>query len=343
MASKKSAKKSSRKSSKKSAKASKKSAKSSKKAPAKKAPAKKTSSKKAPPIGMDDDIYQRIWDADLRDGAGLRAIRKGTRITAALEANGYVVVDEPDAGDQVGKDHVLIPEVHIPRDKKKSYERVERMFDNYVLLERERDPIAAEEREEVQAFIDDILDTAPMQVAREYIEQRSGQSMSEDVWWNIVQRAWFEQFEAGVDPALSGFEHVVVGELDERKVQGYHFWYKYFVDENFRFGDLRLDLIQYLGNQEPGDNTPDVATIKFAWEAFDYQQKKTVKRTKPVGGFWIGPSVEGLLALGTVRFHDGADAPKETVINDAQYRLELFRSGSKRNIRTFYPKFVGMV
>lgn len=333
-------KKSSKKASKKTKKSSKKASKASKKA----SPSKKAGG--AAPINLDDDIYQRIWDADLRDGSGLKAIRKGTKITAALRKSGYVVVDEPherDEAGQVGKDHILIPEVHIPVAKKKSYERVERLFDNYILLETKPEPIAPEEEEEVQEFIDAILETAPMRIAREYIEQRSGEVMTDDVWWNVVQRAWFEQFRASSDPALTGFEHVVVGELDEKKVQGYHFWYKYFIDENFRFGALRLDLIQFLGNKEKAERTPDVATISYAWDAFDYKTKKTIARTKQVGGFWIGPSVEGLLALGTVRFHKETDAPKETIINDAQYRLELSRSPTGRNVRTFFPKFVQMV
>ena len=36
----------------------------------------------------------------------------------------------------------------------------------------------------------------------------------------------------GADPALSGFEHVVVGEQEGAKAQGYHFWYKYYLDDD---------------------------------------------------------------------------------------------------------------
>jgi poly(U)-specific endoribonuclease len=289
-----------------------------------------------------DDIYQRIWDADQKKGSGLRAVARGTNITATLEKHGYILVDEPAAGDQVGTEHVLMPEVHIPADKRKTYKLVERLFDNYTLLESQPEEVAPEEDDEIQSFIETILDTAPMQVAREYIEDRT-EPMSDDVWWNVIQRAWFEQFRGGRDPGLTGFEHVVVGEQEARKVQGYHFWYKYHVDENFRFGDLRRDLIQYLGNKEPGETTPDVATISYSWEAFDYQKKKFVKLTKAVGGFWIGPSIEGLMALGTVRFHSEAKAPKEGIINGVHYQLELARSENDRNIRTFFPKFVQMV
>ena len=312
--------------------------KSSKKSPKK---PKKQPKKKQPPL-LTDDVYQRIWDADQKKGSGLRAVAKGTRITASLEKQGYIVVDEPAPGDQVGVEHVLMPDVHIPADKKKTYKLVEKLFDNYTLLESQPETVAPEEDEEVQNFIEAVMKTPPMQVSREYIEDRT-ERMSDDVWWNVIQRAWFEQFRLGRDPGLTGFEHVVVGEQEGRKVQGYHFWYKYHVDENFRFGDIRRDLIQYLGNQEADDKTPDVATISYSWEAFDYQKKKFIRLTKPVGGFWIGPSIEGLMALGTVRFHDGAKAPKEAIINGAHYQLEMARSENDRNIRTFFPKFVRMV
>lgn len=297
------------------------------------------SKKKQPPIPT-DDVYQRIWDADLKKGSGLKAIVKGTKITATLEKQGYIEVDEPLEADE---DHVLMPKVHIPADKRKTYKLVERLFDNYTLLESQPERIAPEESEEVQSFIEAIYKTGPMQVARDYIEDRT-EPMSDDVWWNVIQRAWFEQFRMGGDPGLTGFEHVVVGEQEALKVQGYHFWYKYHVDENFRFGsDIRKDLIQYLGNKEPGESTPDVATISYRWLAFDYETRQFKKLTKKVGGFWIGPGIEGLMALGTVRFHIGAKAPKEGVINGVHYQLEMARSENDRNIRTFFPKFVRMV
>jgi hypothetical protein len=63
--------------------------------------------------------------------------------------------------------------------------------------------------------------------------------------------------------------------------------------------------------------------------------------TKPTGGFFVGCSVEGLLALGSVRAHVGARAPKQALINGARYDLKVFRSGNNRHVRTFYPMFKG--
>jgi poly(U)-specific endoribonuclease len=291
--------------------------------------------------GGTGDIYQRIWNVD-QAYAGLKAIKLGES-TAQWKEHGYIVVDEPEGDEtaQAGRDHILIREVHIPKKKKASYDRVAGLFNNYELDQTKEEDIAPEEMEEVQDFIESIYRTPPLVVARDYIEERMGRELDDDVWWNMIQRAWFEQYDDGVNKDLSGFEHVVVGEQKQGKVQGYHFWYKYFVDENFVFGDTRKDLIQFLGRKgSKKDATPDVATISYVWEAFDYRTKQTRKLTKPTGGFWIGPSIEGLIALGTVRFIPDAMAPKEAVINKVKYELKLFRSPNDRHMRTFYPVFV---
>ena len=287
------------------------------------------------------DIYQRIWTAD-QAYAGLKALKFGES-TAPWKDHGYIVVDEPEGDEnaQAGRDHILIREVHIPKKKQASYDRVAGLFNNYELDQTKEEDIAPEEAEEVQDFIETIYKSPPLVVAREYVEERMGRELDDDVWWNIIQRAWFEQFDDGVNKDLSGFEHVVVGEQKQGKVQGYHFWYKYFVDENFVFGDTRKDLIQFLGRKGSAkDTTPEVATISYVWEAFDYRTRQTRKLTKPTGGFWIGPSIEGLIALGTVRFIPDVMAPKEAVINQVKYELKLFRSANDRHMRTFYPVFV---
>ena len=163
---------------------------------------------------------------------------------------------------------------------------------------------------------------------------------------------WFRRFSQGGDPALSGFEHVVVGEQEGPRVQGYHFWYKYYLDDGFarlvdgsrpRFPGMRDDRIVYLGSLEENDQVrfPESVTISYRWQAPDYDAQAIRPLTKRIGGFFVGCSVEGLLAMGTVRAHLGARAPKEAVINGARYALEVYRSPDDSNVRTFYPRFLG--
>jgi poly(U)-specific endoribonuclease len=99
--------------------------------------------------------------------------------------------------------------------------------------------------------------------------------------------------------------------------------------------------LSWRGN--PGDKTPDVVTLSYKWRAFDYKAKKFRTLTKPIGGFWVGPSAEGLMAIGTVRFLNDVFAPKKAEINNVRYNLSMFRSPNGRNLRTFFPEFVEML
>jgi hypothetical protein len=293
------------------------------------------------------DIYQEIWDAD-QQHCGLKAIKKGDTIDAATKGHGYVIVDEKEVDD---KDHKVIVEVHIPDRKRKSYDLVEDLFNNYVLDQTKPEVDTLEdlktEQQEIQSFIEYAHTTPPMQKAREYYSKQTREKVTDDEWWAIIERIWFDQFNIGKkNKDLSGFEHVIVGEQEQGKVQGYHFWYKYYLDEQFVPDTLPLstppslpkDTIHFLGWEGKRNSSPDCVTLSFIWEAFDYKRKEYRKLTKPIGGFWVGPSVEGLMAIGTVRFLEQAFAPKQATINDVTYNLVLFRSPNDKHLRTFFPK-----
>jgi hypothetical protein len=292
------------------------------------------------------DIYQQIWDAD-QQHCGIKAVKKGDKIDAATRAHGYVIVDEKK---DAGTNHQLIVKVEIPAHKKESYARVATLFNNYTLDQTKPEVNEPEESKEVQEFIEAIYKSPPMQVARDYVSKQYLQreirdhKLTDDEWWAILQRVWFEQFDNGANQDLSGFEHVLVGEQKQGKAQGYHFWYKYYLDEHFVFEGETFDSIDFLAwKNDSGDRTPDVVTLSYKWRAFDYVREEFRPLTKPIGGFWVGPSAEGLMAIGTVRFLNEIFAPKKAEINNVLYNLPLFRSPNDRNLRTFYPEFVKML
>jgi poly(U)-specific endoribonuclease len=285
------------------------------------------------------DIYQDIWDAD-QGHAGLKAIRPTTPITPALTAHGYIVVNEDGTADA---SHRVIESVVIPAAKEASYRLAKVLFNNYTLDQTKEENDTPEEAAEVQEFLEAVHDSPPMQVARAYAAAQTGESISKDQWWAIVERLWFERFNQGNNKDLSGFEHVVVGEQKGGKLGGYHAWYKYYLDERFRRDDeddTETDLIKFLSWKGPPENSPEVVTLSFEWRAFDYEAGQFRKLTKPIGGFWIGPSIEGLLALGTVRCLAEAMAPANTTINGVKYKLPRHMSPNGRHVRTFYPEFV---
>lgn len=287
------------------------------------------------------DIYQQIWDAD-QEGNGIKAISKDDPIDEATREHGYVVVDdiEVEASD---KDRKVLLEVVIPEEKMSTYRLAEKLFNNYTLDQTKPENNTVDEDREIQEFLEAIVNSKPMTVARKYIAHHSGQNITEDVWWDTVQRIWFEQFDSGRNKDLSGFEHVVVGEQKGGKVQGYHFWYKYYLDEHFLFNNDEFDLIDFKGLKGQRETSPEIVTLSYTWRAFDFERRAFRPLTKPIGGFWVGPSIEGLMAMGTIRFFPDAFIPKKALINKVEYNLQLFRNSNNRCMRTFYPEFVRQI
>ena len=178
------------------------------------------------------DIYQQIWNAD-QTGSGIPAILPDGKKDESI---GYVVVEEQ--GNT--KDHVIFPEVKIPENKIKTYRLCETLLNNYALSQTQPEDIIPEEIEEVQIFLETILNNPPMVVARDYVQQQIAQTITNERWDQILHDIWFRRFTTSSGKDLTGFEHVIVGEQKGGKIGGYHFWYKYYLD----------DIIGFLGSDD---------------------------------------------------------------------------------------------
>ncbi len=230
------------------------------------------------------DIYQKIWDADQAE-RGIRAILPDGIKDESL---GYVVVDENGSNP----DHVLFSEVKIPEHKLATYKLCQTLLNNYALSQTQPETNTAEEISEVQEFLNLILHSSPMKVARDYIQQQIAQPISDARWYQILHDIWFRQYDQGNSQDLSGFEHVVVGEQKGGKISGYHFWYKYYLDDIIGF--LGSDDISYVGTRYDGQNpssgrlttqgvlVPEVVTLAYKWEAYDYEAKERRPLYKPI-------------------------------------------------------------
>jgi hypothetical protein len=290
-----------------------------------------------------DAIYQRIWDAD-QSASGIPAI--GIHETGDLE-RGFVRVDERGERDP---EHRLFAEVRIPAQKRRSYDLCKALFDNYRLDQRRPEDNRPEEAREILALLEAVADSAPMAVAREHLQARNGGRYSHEQWQELIFDLWFRQFVYGQNLDLSGFEHVAVGEQRGGEVNGHHFWYKYYLDDWAAYSGQ--DDIDYHGSRYDGPNrsdgrltalgreVPEIVTLAYRWDAYDYDTGERRALYEPIGGFWVGCSVEGLLALGTVRFF--ARGRIETAINGGRYNIELYRSPDGQSVRTFFPRFLGL-
>ena len=294
---------------------------------------------------MSDNIFQEIWDADQR-GNGIPALRPGEDKD---EARGYVVVDE--RATAVDSEHQVLSKVFIPSAKQETYQLCERIFDNYALERAAREQVSQTETQEELDFIDAILPTPPIEKAREFLESSLDLTISQNLMAAMIKETWFDMGPAGSQRDASGFEHVFVGEQSSKAtgIGGYHFWYKYHLDDGGQSvitGDDMQDRIQYLGTkyggaQEPGKGVlvPEVVTLQLTWNApLGDGSQNTRQLDKPIGGFFVGCSPEGLIALGLVRARTKSN--KITRINGAEYQLDLHRLDNNRNaIRTFFPRF----
>ena len=292
---------------------------------------------------VQDAIYQRIWDADQSAG-GIPAIAADQ---AGDPARGFVRVDEHAGRDP---EHRLFTEVLIPAHKRRTYGLCKALFDNYRLDQSRPEDNRPEEARETLDLLEAITDSAPMTVAREHVEAQNGQSYSRDAWQELIFDLWFRQFDHGRNRDLSGFEHVAVGEQKRGEVNGHHFWYKYYLDDWAAFAGQ--DDIDYHGSRYDGPRRhdgplaalgrqePEVVTLAYGWDAYDFETRQRRALYNPIGGFWVGCSIEGLLALGTVRF--SASGRVEAAINGARYQIELYRSPDGQSLRTFFPRFLGI-
>ena len=284
--------------------------------------------------GRDSSIYQEIWTADQKEN-GVPAILPSTDTTSRRDS-GYAIVNEPEKFD---KDTRIVEEVYIPDNKKRTYDLCEKLFDNYNIRPDIAETETNEEVEEMNDFINAIKDTAPMRVAREYIDS----NLSDQEWFDYIKSVWFTMFRTY---DRSGFEHVFVGEKSSRgrKVGGYHFWYKYYIDDGR--GEVNgKDTINYSGakygqSNGEGRKITDIVTLSYDWEAIDAKNNSSDDLFKKIGGFWVGCSPEGLMALGLARFSKGAPT---TVINGVEYDVKLFKDDNGKYINTFYPVFKRIV
>ncbi|MEC5230028.1 hypothetical protein [Bacillus inaquosorum] len=283
----------------------------------------------------DQDLYQQVWDEDILNGNGIKPVLKAED---GKEEEGYIVVDDKETTDQ---NHQIFPEVHIPKDKKVSYDLVAKLFNNYTLNPRSGEDNILSEGEEVEEFLNFAINSAPMKLVRRIIEERGRIKFSDSKWFTYLYTVWFRQYpsDRGRGRDLSGFEHLFIGESKGTKLSGHHFWYTYYLADQASSDTIYLGP-DYKNCENP--ESPAVVTISYKMAAMDFVKEKYVQLYKEIGGFFVGLSAEGLMAIGTLRFTHQAFAPKDAYINNNHYRLELYRSegGGGESLRTFFPVYL---
>jgi len=254
----------------------------------------------------------------------------------------------------------------------KSYKLVYDLFDNYESDETKPEVNTKEECKEIVDFLNYVADSEPVKVAAAYLRNKYSNSSSMDredkesfsnraKFVNKLKKIWFDQYNWGKMLSLSGFEHTFVGERRaDGQVMGYHFWYKYLVDDSAE-NSTGQDAIDFQRRLDDA-SSDDYIAIRFS-QFIDVDHDGVIDGAndsllyKSWGSFFVGCSAECKIALGTIAYYESKAAwaarraaarpgdrgdDEEGVpakINGHNYKLSMHRGGDKHQYcRSFFPE-----
>lgn len=330
------------------------------------------------------DIYETIWELD---ASHVTVTRRGSD-GSPIDPTATVVLDEQgkagNCQNDGNADRPLMARVDETVFDEPTFNTFIALLDNYTAIEDK--PEVGFDRDgngdgtfadsthdaEVNAFLDAVLASPPMQVASEHIRTVLKPGLSEAELRFRMKRMWFEPFTnkyGDTDEHCTGFEHVFVGEDESSSstpnpcvdyVGGYHSWVKYYLDQ-------KAGKAEYLGHDyennvsADGLADPNVATILFTWSptANEDGAHGHALLKKP-GGFFVGTRPEFEIAIGTVGMYAleagqfeniGKHDQRRVKFGDHFFDLVLHPEATGppvngiaprgEHLRTLWPKFRG--
>ena len=204
-----------------------------------------------------------------------------------------------------------------------------------------------------------------MKLAKQYLDTKLDQSYTKEQWNQLLNNIWFNHNDD--KDACSGFEHIFIGEQGDGigkskkkfKLGGNHFWYHYLLYDGtydkyhiedaiicFKYTEVQISEISELA---------EVVAIEYEYIAKDCENSRGRRLYKSSGGFFIGISVEGLMAITTVAIIDSIINHSENIkitINNETYNLvviliehnyfddDLLENLKSVKLKTSYPKII---
>ncbi|WP_019909907.1 hypothetical protein [Paenibacillus sp. HW567] len=283
-------------------------------------------------------IFHEIWEADMTSN-GVLPLIKGVSEDPKKTDTGYVIVDmnpmpEPDSSANASEHNKIsvFKEVVIPAGKQRSYD----------LFMKLHDKTTSTGAAEINEFLGFAANTPPMRLARKYAEDnhqlKAGCSMEE--WIQFLKAIWFEPFKGS---NTCYFEQVFLGGQGGKrhKLGGQLFWYHYYVNDGPYEALKKADSIVFIKHVEvtrtEESKLAEVISIKYTLEEQENGGQSQIS-IKDAGGFFVGTSAEGLMAMGTVASLDGREhIPVE--LNGESFDLTVvhMKENGKDLARTFYP------
>ena len=236
--------------------------------------------KPLPLVGGKDDIFAQIW-AMPESHVSVTTFDKNGK---PVDPDAVVIVKEQGrAGSSLDQDNAPDPLIVVNDTsifEEPTYKTFIALFDNYTAAEKKPEVEFSDKAnphwKEVDAFLDAVFASKPMQVAIEHIQTTLSPGISTEQILADVKTMWFEPYTnnyRNANPFCVGFEHVFVGEdesnesgapRNQDRVGGYHSWVKFYLEQEAGKTD-------YLGYDYPDGNiadalaNPKVTTIVMRW------------------------------------------------------------------------------
>eukprot|EP01006_Ploeotia_vitrea_P062725 TRINITY_DN84300_c0_g1_i1.p1 TRINITY_DN84300_c0_g1~~TRINITY_DN84300_c0_g1_i1.p1 ORF type:complete len:318 (+),score=53.87 TRINITY_DN84300_c0_g1_i1:48-956(+) len=187
-----------------------------------------------------------------------------------------------------------------------TYKAFRALLDNYTAEVGVKEVETRRERQETWDFLRVIMDTKPMQYVHKYMVAKGVASSNIRTFKKQLYDAWFDFYKRGTWDDSCGFEHVFCGEVRRGQVIGFHNWIQFYIQEKLGNVDYRGYIYSRRGREqsEAEDPTPNLITIKFAWDDDESDPEVPVKS---VGSSFIGVSPEYEFALYSLCFFCGGE------------------------------------
>ncbi|KAL5249544.1 hypothetical protein ACHWQZ_G018420 [Mnemiopsis leidyi] len=116
--------------------------------------------------------------------------------------------------------------------QRESYKRFYDLLDNYESAVGVEEVMTHMEIIEMKKFVDVVVSSRPMQIAKEYLVEKNWAPSDEENFKDWLWDVWFTLYKRGRGRGRtgdsSGFEHVFVGEIRNGSVIGFHNWIQFY-------------------------------------------------------------------------------------------------------------------
>ena len=301
------------------------------------------------------DIFFEMWKQDVEQGSSIPALLPTETIDPTL---GAIVINEIP---RPSKTHSFIKSVEIPEKKRKSYELLYKLLDNYERLASAGERQTAAELKEQDDFLDYVIGTVPMKLAFEKAKQiRPDKIKSVEDWRQFNHDTWFELFDKK-ERDRSAFEHVLLLDVKDRGgrvgIGGGHGWLFLAISDGILVPGIvdhpQKDLITNLGPKYGGSRLtqqgfmhPEIITYSFQYDYIEQSTGRKIVATKPKGGALMGVSPELQMATGSLAFLMKSSEVSKVVLGYRDDRtffgdIKRFPAPNRKSLITNYVVFQG--